>query len=331
MANTYTDQWFQQAFDAAYSSKTAASYVARMRALVAKTRSKSFLHIITHPDHHWPAIRDVHYKDSIGTRRSLCTLVLAAFKLLPESFRNRHALAHDRWRSLQNTTRILHEADRNRHELTNQQKKAWVSLNEIREKASDLARGDPHASFKSSLQFLLVSIYASMPPKRSDLGNVRIVSEVDPFWSDQNYFVLDPQNGMRSFLVLNVYKTAKRYGRLVTEFPRDITAILKESIRKYPRGYMFVDRHGKPYNKNASYGAFVRATFNDLFGKATGTSLLRHIYITDTKLFDSTTPDDIRQEAHRQMAHDAGTSFSYRKKLLVEAPKNCSCICDRDD
>jgi hypothetical protein len=339
MVLQHDDAWFVRAFESAYASAASSkSYIARMHAALSflqqcprlAKKPKRFLDVLSSPDTFWPIFRDGYVlpngkekKLTIGSRRAICTLALAALKLLPECAKEALAAPHERWRSLQKTTALLHESERREGRLTDHERKRWVSLAEIRERVTELSHTDWNATRKSSQQFVLLSVYATTPPPRSDLGNVRVYHR-DPGVKDANYLVLTPHD---SFFAFNVYKTAKkRNQRVVSELTPGTARAIRESLRLHPREFLFVDRYGRPYTKNSSYGTFVQNTFAEHFqGRGAGPSLLRHVFITDSGIFDGDTPPELREGAHERMMHSAGTALTYRKRLSAKGPELCVC------
>lgn len=307
------DQWFEEQFRANYKSSSATIYVGRMRAVVRKIGALSFWHLMTQPDAYWADILD-NYKDSVGTRRAICTLVLAAYKWLPDDLRADHVEAHKRWTALNKTAAVQHE-DELLGEKSERQKANWVKLEEIRAKAAELSQTNWNVTRKSSLQFLLLQIYATMPPVRSDLGAIKIYDE-DPETTDDNYLVL--HDGTASYLVFNRYKTAKRYKRVTSELTPETTRAITESLRRHRREYLFVNRYGLPFVDNHSYGLFVQNMFRALFGRAAGTSLLRHVYITESGMWRDEVDPKERKEIHRRMMHSGEMASEYRK--VVKEP-----------
>eukprot|EP00798_Chlamydomonas_sp_ICE-L_P012832 gene12832-biopygen744 len=112
-----------------------------------------------------------------------------------------------------------------------------------------------------------------MPPKRADMGALRIYKDTDPRLSSENYLVLCRASSASSvnattYIVLNKYKTSASYGRVETDLPHSATADLLDSLRHWPRDYVFVTRrgHNRPFASKlrTDGGAEV---FSRLFGR----------------------------------------------------------------
>ena len=74
---------------------------------------------------------------------------------------------------------------------------------------------------------------------------------------------------------------------------------------------------------NDTYGSFVQRTFEQLFGRGTGVSLLRHIYISEKLDFDNMTLEEQDEEA-RLMLHTSGLQKQYKWPKKVLCPKLCT-------
>lgn len=304
-----SDAWFEQRFREAYSptAKSAHAYITRMRALVNKTHG-NFFAIMTQPDR-WNTVICDEYTN-VGTRRAMYTLILAAYKLLGAQTRVEHDAAHRRWLQLNKEAAVDHE-ELLLGEKSLRQKANWVTLAEIRAKVAELSKTDWNRVVKYSQEFVLLSIYATMPPCRNDLGAMKVYS-VDPGKNDENYAVISKHG--QSYLVFNRYKTAKRYGRVTSDIPPETARTIKGSLQHFPRQYLFVNRKGNRFADNRAYGLFVKSTFRCNFGgRAAGSSLLRHVYLTESDIWSDQLHPKERKEIHRRMMHSGEMASEYRK------------------
>ena len=74
---------------------------------------------------------------------------------------------------------------------------------------------------------------------------------------------------------------------------------------------------------NNTYSVFVKHIFEELFGRSTGVSLLRHIYITEKLDFDDMTIQEQEDEA-KLMLHTSGLQRRYKWPKKVICPKLCA-------
>jgi integrase len=186
---------------------------------------------------------------------------------------------------------------------TERQKKAYVSYEDvvkIRDKLKD-----------GSFEKLLLYMYTAIPPVRSDYYNTKIYYK-KPDTDDVsmvNYIVMTK----KPYIVLNKYKTAKKYKTIIIEIPDDLKKEIEMSLEKYPREYLFVSKRTLlPFDKENTFNKWANRTLkayikNEMFSLTT----LRHIYISrrDLKLEEKT---GLQQElVASKMGHSIGMQKNY--------------------
>lgn len=167
---------------------------------------------------------------------------------------------------------------------------------------------------------LLLGLVASgeqgLLPQRVDYGDTRIYINSQPQEPDQgNYVILTTRTGR---IVLNDYKTSKRYHQLAMDMPAQLVKILLMSLTSEPRSWLFTKRRGPPnipYDKSNAFGKYCASRFKALFG---GTPLtlggVRHSCITHMH----TSPkwahmsDAEREAMALAMGHSFATACRYR-------------------
>jgi integrase len=180
-----------------------------------------------------------------------------------------------------------------KNEKTEKQKENWLSWKQVEEKRAELSgeadkiKGTTAtpAQFDVLLQNLVLSLYTDVQPRRNqDYLDMYIVKKwSDKLPQDKNYLDLTNKK-----FVYHKYKTAKKYGTQTLEIPDS----LMESINKYLKYHplwkgaakrsaipvkLLVGADGTPL---AAVNAITRI-LNRIFGKKVGSSMLRHIYISD--------------------------------------------------
>jgi hypothetical protein len=234
---------------------------------------------------------------------------------------NAHPAASHEWIKYNEHLMTFYETKSKQNLITEKQKEHYVSFAEIELKFHEFQKeDDPHATLAKSMMYLLLGIITDITPKRSDLGNIKIYRE-DPNINTENYLVLKPKGEGSSYIVLNIYKTSKFYKRYEEDLSSKFINILKQSLRRYPREHLFINTEHKPYYENATYGKFVQRTFEKLFGKSTGTSLLRHIYIVEKVDFSQS------EEELNQIANSMLHSINIQRKYRFVQGKEQKCIC----
>jgi hypothetical protein len=297
--------------------KTRESYASRLRALVKNVGAEGLFDILVTPNKWYPKIQTAY--PSLSTRKNLITAILVLFREDKELQSPAHAEAAARWRKLHEDLGRHQDARVRRSEPAEKQVAQYTSFEEIEAKYEELRRGHPHTTRRKSLQFLLLSVFVHLRPKRADLGSVTIFNTKDPNRTDINYVVLRTKG--TSFLVMNMYKTSKYYQTVEEDLPEGLVRDIRTSLGRWPREHLFVKEDGEAMSNN-TYTKFVQATFQDLFGRSTGVSLLRHIYITEKLDFDNMTLEEQNAEA-KLMLHTTGLQRQYKWPKKVICPKLC--------
>jgi integrase len=163
----------------------------------------------------------------------------------------------------------------------------------------------------SLLNYMLLSLYVEMPPRRNQDYQFLKVSRKNPLDEEFNYIVLDDGN-----FVFNKYKTKKTHGKLTFPIPPTLQPILRTYLHFHPlfltKGknagkpvHFLVDFEGNPFG---SVNAITRL-LNKIFGKRVGSTMLRHIYLSDK--YDV---NEMENDAQK-MSHSADVQRNYMKKV----------------
>ena len=134
----------------------------------------------------------------------------------------------------------------------------------------------------------MLTLYTDIPPARSDYYNTKIYKETPKNPDKENYVILAKNKGE---IVLNDYKTSKKYGQIRIDLPEELLRQIHLSLEKEPRSYLFQsERFKKPYielkDPSGSFNSWANKTLKKLFNEDFTLTMLRHIYITrrDLKL-----------------------------------------------
>jgi hypothetical protein len=255
---------------------------------------------------------------SLLSRKNLLTLVLVLFREDEELAKNE--AVYKQWKQFHDDLARHMDAKVKRSEPSDKQIEKYTSYEEIEKEYEAKKKLSPHATERGSYQFLLLSILVHLKPKRADFGAVKIYRDTDPKDTTQNYIVLRSKGS--SFLALNLYKTSKHYQTVEEDLPEGLKRDIETSLARWPRTYLFQKENGEAMSNN-TYSAFVKATFQQLFGRATGVSLLRHIYISEKVDFDDSTLEE-QDETARLMLHTSGLQRMYKWPKKVLCPKLCA-------
>ena len=314
-----SDKDIHNILEAAYEKPTTFNnYIHRLERLRDTTVGvPSYTRLLSAPDASYEKIRAAY--PNITTRKNMLTVLLTLFKNV-EQLRTSLPDQHKRWKTFHDNMDSFQEAKYKKHMPDVGQLAKYTPFEDIEQKYRELSNGDPHQTLQDSLQFILLSIVVSTPPKRSDYGSMQVYYENDPNQSDTNYIVI---NGVRpSYMVFTKYKTSKEYKRVEQDLPAQTTRDIKASLRRHPRDYLFVNRFRNPFASNDGYSKFVVNTFSKLFGRNTGVTMLRHIFITEKLSFDEMDDDELEGVA-QQMLHSTKLQkkYNWSKKAICSSLK----------
>lgn len=207
------------------------------------------------------------------------------------------------------------KAEEAKGEKTPTQEANWITWKEVEEKWEGLKKRIDalpstlsESQYNLLLEFMVLSLYVLLPPRRNDYQNMEIVKDA-PEDASKNYLELE-----KNRFVLNKFKTSKREGQLVIEIPDKLHEVIDTYLEHHPllKGKhtlpqpFLVYADGRPLTATNS----ITRILNKVFGKSVGSSLLRHIYLgkySDVK-------EEMKEDA-KMMSHTVDTQqTSYVKK-----------------
>jgi hypothetical protein len=313
-----SNEHYSKILEGKYTNKhTLNAYLNRIKTLKAKLDVTEIHTVLVDPDTYYPRLQKLY--PSLTTRKNLLTPILALYRE-DDSLTRENAVAYERWKKLHDDLTKLQEAKIRRSEPEDKQVEKYTSYEEITAKYEELKKRGYHDTERHSMQYLLLSILVHLRPKRADLGAVKIYKEKDPRLTTENYIVLRTKGA--SYLVMNLFKTSKYYQTVEEELTEGLKRDIETSLARHPRDYLFRKDDGEPMSNN-TYSVFVKKTFEEFFGRATGVSLLRHIYITEKLEFDDMTLEEQNAEA-KLMLHTSGLQRKYKWPKKVICPKLCA-------
>jgi len=209
-------------------------------------------------------------------------------------------------------------------ELTEEQKKNWVSWDEILETFKKLQ--EEVDTFKENkiisdknynllLGFTILACYIFNSPRRNkDYQNMNIIKkETDNLSKDINYYVYDDNK-----FIFNKYKTEKTYGKQEIPVSDDLKKvldiyikfqpILKGKVKRLINTPLFIYQDG---SELTTINSITRILNKILGNKKMGSSALRHIFLSD-KYKDIN--NDMKEDALK-MAHSTPQQQQYIKEI----------------
>jgi hypothetical protein len=158
----------------------------------------------------------------------------------------------------------------------------------------------------------VMAVYTLIPPRRVEAMQRLTRRPTGQGWAekkDTNYY-----DSKKKEIVLNKYKTFKKYGRWVLKVPPKLATILNKWIKEYdiePGQPIFPKDKGGYYAKGA-FGGQIKKAFASAGYKNIGVNVLRHSKISDfyTKSGLSTRN---KEDLAMAMGHDVATQSLYNR------------------
>ena len=191
--------------------------------------------------------------------------------------------------------------------MNQKQKDNWISTEEIKEKYDSISAIAISMLTKKKMmnesiimEFLLMCFLSGifMAPRRSlDYSEMKIRNydiKTDNYYKGNKFF-------------FNKYKTVKNYGTQSIEVPKQLNDLLKKWIKINERDYMLYSSNGNKINPPQ-----ITRILNKVFEKKISTSMLRHIYLTDT--YKDIPEINKMENLAKDMGHSVSTAMEYIKR-----------------
>ena len=212
---------------------------------------------------------------------------------------------------------------RETNEKTEKQKKNWISWEDVIKRRKELE--EDVGKFKRDLsdhdydklqQYLVLSLYTEVQPRRNqDYLDMYVVKKYNPkIHITDNYYDLATKT-----MIFTKYKTAKKYGTQTQEVPEALQKVIEKYLKYHAKraelknnaGHirLLVNKAGEPMEAMN----VITRLLNKAFGKNVGSSMLRHIYLSDKY---SDTLGEMKDDA-KGMGH----SLTLQKEYIKMEPK----------
>jgi len=270
------------------AESTAHAYVKTLYILNSKTPFKtlSFLRNKT-------AVMEKVEEYAPSTQKSILASIVSVLALVSDKPTYKSVYKYF-YEEMMGKSKAISEIEQN--DKTEKQKENWVSWTEIkdltanfREKMAEYntKKTITASDFNHLLQYLVLSLYVYIQPRRNQdyLDMVVVKKWKEDMPKDKNYLDLST-----SKFIFNKYKTAKKYGTQTIDIPQTVDAPLMNVIFNYLKYHplwkatkgkeavpFLVTAEGKPLVAVNS----ITRILNKIFGKKVGSSMLRHIFLSD--------------------------------------------------
>lgn len=209
-------------------------------------------------------------------------------------------------------------------EPTEEQKKNWISWDDVKKRFEELKKEVDEFSEKSLvinkpqyetlLYYMILSLYVLSPPRRNkDYQYMNVVyKNTDKLSKDKNYLAYSENK-----FYFNIYKTSKKYGQKVEDISEELKKIIDLYLKFHPKIKGKVKKTTDTpflvsYDGNSlSQVNSMTKLFNKIFGKRISSSALRHIFLSD-KYGD--TVKEMKDDAEK-MGHTVETQKTYIKNI----------------
>ena len=183
---------------------------------------------------------------------------------------------------MMNMNKTLKEVEHSNTKSDTQQKN-WIDWNDVIEQYNTLEqkvntfKGKKiitEAEYNTLLQYMILSLYVLLPPRRNEYRDMLIVNKV-PKDTTENYLVLDTHQ-----IIFNKYKTAKAEGSLTVDIPVALQDVLSVYLKFHPgkkKGQFLMYADGTLLDKVNSITRVLNKVFSP---KRVSSSMLRHSYLS---------------------------------------------------
>lgn len=214
-------------------------------------------------------------------------------------------------------------------ELTEVQDKNWISWTDVKKQYADLEKKvnefceEKHisdAQYNILLSYVILSLYIHQSPRRNkDYQIMKLTNNYNATLSkDNNWLDLSKKE-----FIFNSYKTSSKYGLQRIPINDELWKVLLKYFKHHKltgkkKGipivlendnddWFLIHKDGSPLDKVNS----ITRILNKIFNKAIGSSMLRHIFLTDKY---GGVLENQKKDAN-DMAHSEGQQKDYIKKV----------------
>jgi len=209
-----------------------------------------------------------------------------------------------------------------KQELTKKQKDNLITMDEFKDIINDMfnqivlqklyKKTELNNKEYSELQnYILLRLYLEYP-LRNDLAEVMIINSKKSDNGSKNYLLVRKES---VYLLLNKYKTDKIYGKKVYKFDDNLVKLVNLLLKHNKSGYLLTKYNRRdPISKN-DLTKLLNRIFRKQTGKTIGTSLLRHIQISEDRKNTPTIKEieESNKKIEDRFLHSNSMNQEYRK------------------
>jgi hypothetical protein len=159
-----------------------------------------------------------------------------------------------------------------------------------------------------SVEKLFLSIYTYIPPVRADYFATEIISPGEKP-TESNYIILSDDNAQ---IILRDFKTKRYYNEIRHDsIPKELHFQIKESLKKSPRKYLFLNSDGKLFTR-ITFSNWASTFLEKILGVKFTLTFFRHLRCSTTDFND--TAENIKKISDA-MGHSISTHKMYQWNL----------------
>ena len=179
------------------------------------------------------------------------------------------------------------------HKKSEKQETNWVEWKDYISMVDELKKRVQHLNRKkvwttedigAYQEYLLTTLYKHYPV-RNDFHDMKVISKREynklskNDKKETNYLV----RGKPMLLILNEYKTSKRYGEKKIEVNPEVAQVIRTYLNHHDTGYLLnqPNNYTQPMTTNGVTRSLQKISMREFDGKKIGSSMLRHMYLSD--------------------------------------------------
>lgn len=301
--------WIRAILDADLSQTTKDQYMRNLSVLQKLSDRRPLEDLIKYPRAAYARIESAYSNNQ--TKKAMVSAIKGLFKHVA-GLKETYPAALDEWNvKFKALDKLIFDQVASA-QPSDRERENWVPWSDVVAKERELAQ-----TRYASSEHLMLAMYTLIEPLRADFGVLKIVEKMPPATEGTGNYLVMQSNGT-GHLVLNSYKTSKKYGRFEREIPDALMNVVRASLSSQPRAYLFVDEHDKPYIKKNSYIRYANRIFAKIFGKNFTIRLLRHAFVSNLN-FNASTPATLIGHS-KMMLHSVGMQQMYRRHVGPDSP-----------
>ncbi len=153
---------------------------------------------------------------------------------------------------------------------------------------------------------LLFAMYLLIPPVRNDYWYCKIIRDDVSNTTNINYIHITPD---KIVININKYKTVKNYGPIITTCPLELEQMIRDSLHKMPRDYLFTQPDGSPYKYAIDFSTWAAGRLQQFLHVPFDILTFRHVYLSRDEI-KKMSPDELFYLS-KQMGHSLISQHRY--------------------